>query len=173
MLVDGGDVGRGEGYGVVVVRGDVVLAPVGGAGPHRLVIDDGVLVVHEPGVVAVVDDRDPPGRQRVVEGLGGGAGARLVVGDDADGDAAGLGGEQGIAQAGAAEVVEGGVDGDGGGVEAREEGLLQDGDGRGVGGGPVGGEVDGRVWGDGSDRGNGSEHDNKHNTRRRQLAAHG
>lgn len=62
----------------------------------------------------------------------GRTGSGHVVGHDAHGDAAGMGGDQGVTHGNALEVVDGGVDGSDGG--------------RGGDGDQVGGEIDGRVW---------------------------
>ena len=102
--------------------------------------------MHDGCVVLVVDDGDASGGEGGVVGRVGRIGARLVVGDDAELHAACVGNDQRIAQGGAVEVVECGVDAGLCAGDAVEQGLREGGDGLGVGGRrQVGSEVGGGV----------------------------
>ncbi len=136
-------------------------------------VEDQVLVVHDAAVVLVVDDGDAGGfEQGEVRGVGG-VGSGLVVGHDAHGDAARVGGDQGVAHAHPLEVVDGGVDAGGGAGDPVEQRLLHGGDGgRGGHGGQVVGQVDGRVGRRGGGRHGDEQGDGGDQGQGQQMAAH-
>ena len=107
--------GGGDDERVFAITHKGVVGKVRAAGPRHAAVEHRELVMHQGGVgsaigVAVGDERDTGVAQRAIEGRVRGQIAVFVVADDAHRHAARLRCEQGIAHAGAVEVVQRNVD---------------------------------------------------------------
>jgi len=124
-LVVVGEFGAFKKQGVVVIFCEAIVRHICGAGPEIFAVDDEVFVVHDAAEAFVVLNDDVGGVEAFEKrAIGLVFVMSFVIGHNTHDDATFFGGDKCVADAGAVKVVEGGVDGNAGAVDAVEQCLL-------------------------------------------------